>query len=230
MDVWREDAALWWAAASEEQKRAVMAVIRVWGMDQADHPDLEPGDSRRSHWLLAEALKAKVPPDADHGLLRGFYEQPPVVRAEWVQAVGREFEPGTMGAEVAREVSLALAPPPFREMKDHEQAKLLGQIAQEVGRKLQVDPAWYGKQQSRPYHALSRSLHELLDRAEVQEGGGSYILWSHMEPKVREGLLGEIGEFARKLAQSPGLAPDVQEPLADLGRAVQQILAPERVR
>lgn len=228
MELWQEPAEQWWAAASREQKLAVMAVIRDWGMDQADHPDLELGDSRLSHRLLAGELRALLSPEhsADAQLLRSWYQQPPGGRALWVQAVAVEFEPASPGYQAAREVSLALAPPPFPNMTSHQQVSLLMEIAQDIDQKLEVDPRWYGKE-TRAYQQLAGAIHTLMDRAQRPEAGPCDIQWSHMEPRVRESVLGEIGEFAR-MAGRLALQPEVIRPLMDVARSALQIVAPER--
>lgn len=230
MDLWREDAAQWWAAASQEQKQAVMAVIREWGRAESENPDLAPGDYRIAHGCLAGQLAWLTRLDPDPELLRRWNQQPPVIRAEWVQAVSQVFEPSSLGAEVAQDVRLALAPPPFCQMQDRVQVNLLGQITGEIAAKLAADPAWYGKELSRHYQSLSDSLADLMHRVGWPKPDPIEIKWSHMEPKVREGLLGEIGEFASKTSRSRLLTPEASQILADLGRAVQQILAPERER
>lgn len=233
MSYWQEEVARWWAQSTDEQRLALAGTVRAWAREVGQEEFLDPLASRHMHKVLASELgdwarqQYGVELTADQSLLKSWWQLPQREQAPWVRVIGEQLESGSQGAEAARVVSLALAPPPFREMGAHEQVNLLRQIAGEIETYLEHDPRWYSS--ATPAHRdLAWSIRRLEDVTRAPQGEPCDIWWSHMSLSTRDGVLGDVARFARWAARGEEVPQPVRRELLDLARSAEQIIAPSR--
>lgn len=227
MDMWQEEAARWWAQATDGQRQALLGTVRAWAHEVGDNWALDPLASRFWFRALSEELGARGDFPLDVTMRAEWRRLPDRTKASWVQVLGEEFEPGSRGAQAARAVGLAMAPPPFRSLTDSDQVYLLRQIANEVETYLEHDPRWYSRA-TPAYRDLAHSIRQVEKLTTPTGIEHSDLRWSHMSPSARDGVLGDIAQFARSVARGEEISPPVQRELLALARSAEKIIAPER--